>query len=106
MEAEDKSVCEELILIVCEMTVAEEVVDHLREVGVTHFTLHHGAFGVGETGRHEGTPIWPGENSIIFCGIPEEQVEGVVRTLKEMHNSRPNHILGIKIFALPVRELL
>jgi len=98
--------CEELILIVCEMGVAEEVVHHLREVGITYFTLHHRALGVGETGRHEGTPIWPGENSIIFCCIPEGRVEDVVRTLKELHNSRPAHVLGLKVFALPVRELL
>jgi len=103
---EAQTVCEELILVICEGSVAEEVVDHLREVGVSHFTVQHGALGTGETGRHEGTPIWPGQNTVIFCCIPDQQVEAVVRQLKAIHDSRPQHRLGLKIFALPVRELL
>ena len=98
--------CQELILIICQSSAADEVIDHLREVGVTHLTLHHGMLGAGETGRHEGTPIWPGQNTIIFCCIPEEQVPETVRTLQALHDSRPGHNLGLKVFALPVRELL
>lgn len=96
----------EMILIVCQSGACEEVIDRLRGAGVTYFTLYHGALGVGETGRHEGTPVWPGQNSIILCCLPEDEVKGAVAAVREVHDSRPGHTLGVKIFAVPVRELL
>jgi len=98
--------CEEMVLVVCESGVADQVVDHLRHVGVTHFTLHQGALGVGETGRHEGNQIWPGRNAVVFCCIPDEQIPNVVNTLKELHDSRGGHTLGLKVFTLPVQEII
>jgi len=101
-----ESCCEEMILIVCESGVTDEVVEHLRRAGATHFTLHKGVIGVGETGRHENSQIWPGTNAIIFCCIPDGQVPDVVKSLKDIHDSRPEHTLGLKVFSLPVQELL
>ena len=97
---------EELILIVCPQTMAQEVVEHLRGVGVVHYTELREALGVGETGRHENTQIWPGENALIFCCIRANEVEDVVSDLKDMHDRHLGHTIGLKIFAWPVRELL
>ncbi len=103
---EHPAVCEELILVVCEQSASENVLSRIQEAGVSRYTLLHGALGTGETGRHEGTSIWPGENTVIFCCLPEGQVEGLLSVLKAIHDSRAAHTLGIKVFAFPVRELL
>jgi hypothetical protein len=98
--------CEELIMVVCQSSIADEVVQRLSEAGSDHFTLLHGALGVGDTGRHEGTPVWPGQNSIVLCCVNSRLVPAITGTLKELHDSRPDHSLGVKVFSAPVRELL
>jgi len=99
-------ICSRLLLIVCQRGAANEVVERLKDAGVPHFTLQHGALGAGETGRHEATPVWPGDNSIIFCCMHDEQVQPVLRNLRELHDSRPGHSLGLRVFSFPVEELL
>jgi len=95
-----------LLLIVCQSSTAEEAIERLTQAGACHYTVHHGFLGAGETGRHEGTATWPGQNTLIFCCLSGEQSDGVVRALAALHDSRPGHTLGLKVFALPAEELL
>ena len=94
------------LLIVCDTGADEEAVRPLEEAGATGYTRFSGASGVGETGRHEGSPVWPGQNTLILSAVSESLVPEVVRRLKGLHNSRPGHVLGLKIFAFPVQEFL
>jgi hypothetical protein len=96
---------ESFILIVCEEGATDRIVERLREAGV-HFTLHRGMLGVGDTGRREGSPVWPGTNDLVFCCMSQSQAAPLVAELKAMHDSRPDHSLGLKVFALPVQELV
>lgn len=98
--------CEEMVVIVCESGVTDEVLVDLKENGITHFTVHQGFLGVGETGRRENTPIWPGTLSVIFSCVPADQVTSMIEALRVLRDRRGEHSVGLKVFALPVRTLL
>jgi Nitrogen regulatory protein P-II len=97
---------EEFLIIICESAVVNEVIGRIQSTGVTHYTIHRGATGCGETGRHEGTPVWPGDCTVIYLVVHSAQVEPVVETLTALHSSRQEHTLGLKVFSLPAHELL
>jgi hypothetical protein len=82
------------------------VLRRIQAAGVDRYTIQRGATGCGETGRHEGTPVWPGDCSIVFSCVQQEQIPPLLERLTALHDSRPNHTLGLKVFSLPARELL
>lgn len=58
-----------------------EVLDAHHAGGFTEIDRAHGR---GGTGRMEGTRAWPGETSVLFSVVPDEQVaelEGALRAL-------------------------
>jgi PII-like signaling protein len=101
-----ETVGRKFLVIICESESCDAVVRRIQDAGVTHYTVQRGATGCGETGRHEGTPVWPGDCVIVFSCVLEEQVGPVLEQLSALHNSRPSHSLGLKVFSLPARELL
>ena len=94
------------LLIICATGADEQAIALLEEAGVSGYTKFSGASGRGETGRHEGTQVWPGQNTLILSAVPESLVPEVVQRLKGLHNSRPGHKLALKVFAFGVQELL
>lgn len=101
-----ESVDRELLVIVCESGACNEVVRQIEDGGVTRYTIQRGATGCGETGRHEGTPVWPGDCTMIYSCVHQVQVGPVLETLTALHSRRQEHTLGLKVFSLPARELL
>jgi len=97
---------EEFLIIICESAVSNEVIGQIQAAGVTHYTVHRGAIGCGETGRHEGTPVWPGDCTVIYSCVDQVRVGPGVERLTALHGSRQEHSLGLKVFSLPARELL
>ena len=96
----------EFLVIICESASCDAVVQRIQDAGVTRYTVQRGATGCGETGRHEGTPVWPGNCTIIYSCVDEVQVGPVLETLTALHSSRQEHTLGLKVFGLAARELL
>jgi len=94
------------LLIICQTGADQEAVKTLEDAGVSGYTRFSGASGLGETGRHEGTAVWPGQNTLILSAVPEDLVPEVVGRLKGLHNSRPGHKLALKVFVFSVQELL
>jgi hypothetical protein len=78
-----------LVLIVCDQGVEPDVMEVLRSQGFTHYTRWTDCQGSGETGIREGTPVWPGLNSIIMIVMPEAQVEPLRVSLHEVRDSFP-----------------
>lgn len=64
-----------LLLIVCDQGVEPDVMEALTRQGLPHFTRWTDVQGSGETGLREGTPVWPGLNTIVMVVLPEESVE-------------------------------
>ena len=60
-----------------------QVLEAHRAAGFTEIDRAHGR---GGTGRVEGTRAWPGETSVLFTVLPDDQVdalEGALRSLAE-----------------------
>jgi hypothetical protein len=53
--------------------------------------------GTGETGRREGTPVWPAENALILSCVPECLVADVVGDLRKLRDARPQHTMPPKV---------
>ena len=96
----------EFLIIICESGTCNEVLRRIQAAGVDRYTIQRGATGCGETGRHEGTPVWPGDCTMIYACVHQVQVGPVLETLTALHSSRQQHTLGLKVFSLPARELL
>jgi hypothetical protein len=57
-----------------------DLLDRHDAGGYTELTPAHGA---GQTGRRLGTRAWPGNASIVFSILPEEQVEELTAVLRD-----------------------
>jgi len=86
MESEAQT---KLVLIVCDQGVEPDVMEVLRTQGLSHYTRWTDCQGAGETGLREGTPIWPGLNSIVMVVMAEEQIEPMRAALHEVRDSFP-----------------
>lgn len=64
-----------LLLIVCDQGVEPDVMEVLSNRGLEHYTRWTDCEGAGETGRRDGTPIWPGLNSVVMVVLPEAEIE-------------------------------
>jgi len=74
-----------LLVMVCETTLAERLTNVLDELEVVGYTRFSGVSGIGATGRHEGTTVWPGTNTIIFTFLSDdEMVDAILRRNEEI----------------------
>jgi len=80
-------VSDKAMFIVVENSAEPDVMEVLAELGLPHFTRWGDVVGDGETGRREGTAIFPGLNTVLMVVLPEERVEAVVRGLHEIRDS-------------------
>lgn len=92
-----------LLFIICEAGVDGRVMDILDHVGAAGYTRFSGATGKGKHGRRDGTPIWPGLNSIIMSYVDEAHVEAIFEGLDHLEEER-NGRLAVKIFSVPAEE--
>ncbi|MBU0609129.1 MAG: hypothetical protein KKI08_14685 [Armatimonadetes bacterium] len=76
-----------LLLIVCDQSVEPDVMDTLREHGLNHYTRWTDCQGSGETGRREGTPVWPGLNTVVMVVLPAEAIEPLRADLHAMRET-------------------
>jgi len=91
-----------MLVMVCETTLAERLTGVLDELEVVGYTRFSGVSGIGATGRHEGTAVWPGTNTIILTFVSDEQLlrrilERNEAVIEENYKKRP----GYRAFRLP-----
>ena len=94
-----------LLFIVCEASVEGRVTEILGRTGAPGYTRFTGATGSGKCGIREGTPIWPGLNSMIMAGMPEAMVPEVLEGLNRLEEQRGGR-LAVKVFSIPAEEYL
>jgi hypothetical protein len=78
-----------LLLIVCDQGVEPDVMDVLARHGLNHYTRWTDCQGSGETGRHEGTPVWPGLNTVVMVVLPADKIEPLRVDLHAMREDFP-----------------
>lgn len=98
-----------MLQIVSAEVIADEIVEVLREQGVTLYTELDHAHGVGDSGPVLGSMVWPGDNSVIMAVIDNaahgERVAAALKLLRDRRRSiRPG--TGISVFAVPCQQLL
>ncbi len=94
-----------LLFIVCEANVDERIMEFIAQAGATGYTRLTDAFGNGEHGRREGSPIWPGLNSVIFAAVTDEQAERLTELIEGLRVERA-HRVAIRVFSVPAEQLV
>jgi len=92
-----------LLFIICEAGIDARVIDALSRVGVSGHTRFTGATGSGRHGPREGTPVWPGLNSLVLACTPDDLVPDVLEGLERLQAER-NGRLALKVFSVPAEE--
>lgn len=95
-----------MLVMVCETPLAERLTAVLDELEVVGYTRFSGVSGIGATGRHEGTAVWPGTNTIILTFVTDERlVERILErnqdVIADHYKKRP----GYRVFRLPGEAL-
>lgn len=70
-----------LVFIVVESSAEPDVLAALQDLDLPHFTRWTDVSGSGETGRRDGTAIFPGLNTVFMVVMAAERVERVVDRL-------------------------
>jgi hypothetical protein len=92
-----------LLFIICDASADARVMGLLDRLEVPGYTRFTGAIGNGPRGRREGTPIWPGQNSLVMTCVPEEMVAGVLAALDKLSAERQGR-LALKVFSVPAEQ--
>lgn len=94
-----------LLFVICEASVDERIMGILTEAGASGYTRLTDAFGNGSHGRREGSPIWPGLNSLIMSAVTDEQAAEVQRRIEELRAEREGR-LAIRVFSTATEQMV
>ncbi len=93
-----------MLFIFCEANVDPRVISILTEAGVTGYTRFSDAWGFGTHGRREGSPVWPGLNSVIMSCVPDELVAPIRDAIAALEEERSGR-LAIRVFACDAEQI-
>jgi hypothetical protein len=93
-----------MVMITYNESVDDEVMDILKEAGVSSYTKIMRAFGKGSSsGTHLGDDIWPGMNNIFYISCRESEAQKIIEGVKALR--REIRHLGIKAFMWELDEI-
>ena len=92
-----------LLFIICESSVEDRITELLSKCGAPGYTRFTGGTGFGHSGLREGTPVWPGLNSLIMSAMPQELVPTVFSGIEDMKSNRAGK-LAVRAFVVPMEE--
>jgi len=93
-----------MLMIVCPESRQEEVRALIAKHEVHSYSELPHVFGEGKTGKHLGTPVFPGQSVLIFTVVSAGKKDELVQALKAYQDS----LLageGLRVFALPVESI-
>jgi hypothetical protein len=94
-----------LVFIICETGVEAHVIEIIEGLGASGYTRFTGAVGDGRHGRREGTPVWPGLNSLVMVAVPDELINPLMTELDKLRAARGGR-LALKAFSAAVEDHL
>jgi len=93
-----------LVIICYNIAIGDEVLEVLKEVGISSYTRFKEAQGVGKlSGPHLGNHIWPGVNSVLAVALEDEKKNKLIEKIKELRKKLGKE--GVKAFVLPLEEI-
>lgn len=94
-----------LILIIVNVSLESETLELLSKIGINKYTKLQNLTGIGgHSEPHLNTQVWPGTNSMILVAVDKELKNQVLDKIKEFKTK--HEILGVKLFALPLEEIV
>lgn len=94
-----------LVCLVFNTILVSHIMKHFEKCGITEYTQWSGVTGIGTTGPHLGTHVWPGTNTIIFVVVQDDaQKNSLLHCVREVRRNHPEE--GIKAFVMPVEEMV
>lgn len=98
---------EQMLLIICETNFASRLVQLLNGLEITGYTSFGGVSGVGATGRHEGTSVWPGSNTILFTVVTNPaMIDRIIERAEEVIDAEYAKRPGFRAFSIPARSIV
>jgi PII-like signaling protein len=95
-----------MLVMICETPLAERLTQILEELAVVGYTRFSGVSGIGAHGRHEGSAVWPGTNTIIMTFVSDDSmVEAILRRNEEMIEELYARRPGYRVFSMPSTAL-
>ncbi len=93
-----------LVIICYNIAIGDEVLEVLKEVGISSYTRFKEAQGVGKlSGPHLGDHIWPSVNSVLAVALEDEKKNKLIEKIKELRKQLGKE--GVKAFVLPLEEI-
>ncbi|OQX80353.1 MAG: hypothetical protein B6D56_05300 [Candidatus Omnitrophica bacterium 4484_70.1] len=93
-----------LVIICYNVAIGEEVLEVLKEIGISSYTRFKEVQGVGKlSGPHLGNHIWPAVNSVLMVALEEDKKDKLIKRIKELRKELGKE--GVKAFVLPVEEI-
>lgn len=83
-------------------TRVEYILDELGKFGFTFFEQVQGR-GTDTGCPHRGTHTWPEMNSAVMTVVPDEQVDGLLKAVKQLDNR--NKEVGIRAFVWNIERM-
>jgi len=91
----------EMVLVIFNSSIEDEMMEALREAGMTCYTKFVNVQGVGSCSDPRlDCHVWPGTNTMFLICVDSENTERILqalRKMKEIHNAE-----GVKAFVLPI----
>lgn len=94
-----------MVFIVYSQAADYDVLAAIKQTGVRGYTKMEKACGEGvDTEPKLHTHTWPGENSVLFLALEEDEIPGVVEAVRTLKTEHPRS--GVKAFILPMEEII
>ena len=93
-----------MVMISYNSAINSEVMEVLEKSGIESFTKWTPVQGKGKlSGPHFGDEIWPGENSVVFVAVGNEDAAALLECVKGLRTKLGQE--GIKAFAWSLEEV-
>ncbi len=93
-----------MILISYNVAIDEEVMEALKEVGISGYTKLPKVLGDGKTsGPRLDSHIWPGANSLLALAVEDDEKDQILAQVMKLRQKLGKE--GIKAFVLPLEEV-
>ena len=94
-----------MILISYNVAIDEEVMESLKEVGISGYTKLPRVLGEGKTsGLHLDSHIWPGVNSLLALAVEDDKKDQILAQVMKLRQKLSKE--GIKAFVLSLEEMI
>lgn len=92
-----------MLMILCPDERQKEVRELIARHDVHAYSEIPNVLGEGKTGKHFGTPIWPGASALVFTVVDAAKKTELVLALKAYHETLFEGE-GLRVFSLPVES--